>query len=130
MKKICSICTALLYACLLLAFRQCNTDLFNNSDDILEFKHVKLLNCLIEEGYDLDGDKQISAEEAALISNLTIGNQPVTDLSGISLLQNLKNIRFFKLPLQHIDLSGMQNLELSDQNSPNVTYMSYITNNS
>ncbi|WP_027378037.1 T9SS type A sorting domain-containing protein [Kaistella palustris] len=73
---------------------------------------INFKNKLIGEGVDINGDGEIQETEAhAVVTELSLNDAHISDLTGIKSFTNLKNLYCGRNNLTTVDVNGMSNLE-------------------
>jgi hypothetical protein len=75
------------------------------NDELVQIPDAAFLQALMDEGVDLDGDGQISSQEAEQTTVIRIAPVGVTDLTGIEAFVNLDTLIVNLNPVDTMDLS-------------------------
>ena len=77
----------------------------------INFPDPNFKNAILENGIDLDKDKEIQLHEAEAVTVLNVSSKEITDLTGIEAFKNLKELSCNWNELTLIDVSKNDSLE-------------------
>ncbi len=95
------------------------------TDDIIAFADANFKAVLINSGFDLDNDNDISLDEAALITQIDASGKSITTLSGIEYMTALQTLDCSNNSLTELDLSS--NTALATLNVTGNTALKQVT---
>ena len=95
------------------------------TDDIIAFADANFKTVLINSGFDLDNDNDISLDEAALITQIDASGKSITTLSGIEYMTALQTLDCSNNSLTELDLSS--NTALATLNVTGNTALKQVT---
>lgn len=91
------------------------------------FKDQELLSYLSER-YDLDGNGELSTEEAARVKTLEIDNS-ITNLEGLEYLTSLEQLNLSNNHIQHLDLTSFPHLKTLSLQGDSLQTLSLSSDN-
>ena len=100
----------LLPLALIVLFTQCEKEPEINPNAPVDIPDPNFLAALIEEGVDVNGDGEISNEEAGAIISLDVGGDSISDMTGIEKFINLDTLICWGNRLLELDISNNTDL--------------------
>lgn len=96
--------------------------------DIITINDKNFLNALIKDGIDLNGDNQISLQEALEIKYLELDNENISDLTGLDKFTRLQRLSCKNNQLTQLNVSNHNQLVYLDFSSNKITSIDLSNN--